>query len=228
MSSDENQPQPADAPKGYRWWQWLLGFFFLPVLILMIIGVSNQRLRPKLSYGRIWIFSSVPLFVLLVCVGILADEPDASRTQSQAVTTPVAPTAIPTQVSAPVPTLKANSPQTPTPYEELEAMFMVSDGLLTHYAKEQGYMPNDDDFRHVCDKVGSDVLVEFAEAQIDAVAELLAEHSSVEEAGRASIEIAIRSGVEGGGTARQMIAVLFLGHIGSLSGESMIDVYCDR
>ena len=83
--SSENQP--AGTPKGYRWWQWLLGFFLLPVLILMIVGVSSRRLRSKLSYGRIWIFCSVPLFIFFVCtvvIGVLVSEPETSRTQSQA------------------------------------------------------------------------------------------------------------------------------------------------
>lgn len=77
MSADE---LVTDVPQGYRWWQWVLGFFFLPVLILMIVGVSNQRLRPKLSYGRIWAYCSVPMFLFLVCtvgVSILAEEPAA-------------------------------------------------------------------------------------------------------------------------------------------------------
>ena len=107
--ASENQPEPADV-KGYRWWQWILGFFFLPILILMIIGVSNQRLRPKLSYGRIWIFCSVPLFLFLVCtvfVGIIVDEPEKSSTQPQAVPTP-----IPTQAPTLAPTLPPKPTQT--------------------------------------------------------------------------------------------------------------------
>ncbi len=83
--------------QGYKWWQWVLGFFFLPVLILMIIGVSNQRLRPKLSYGLIWTYCAVPIFLIGVCsvfVGNFAEESEVSNTSSVQ-TTPESTTASP-------------------------------------------------------------------------------------------------------------------------------------
>ena len=83
MSSHTDEPSELrpSSPVGYRWWQWVPGVFFFPVLILMIIGVSSRRLRPKLSYGRIWTYAAVLTFLFMTCtvfLTILVDEPASS------------------------------------------------------------------------------------------------------------------------------------------------------
>ena len=69
MSSDSGDDRAR--VESYKWWQWVLGFLFLPVLILMVIGVSSRRLRPKLTAARIWAFSILGTFAFFICVGII-------------------------------------------------------------------------------------------------------------------------------------------------------------
>ena len=110
--------QSNERPLGYKWWQWVLGFVFLPVLILMIVGVSNLRLRPKLSYARIWLYCAIPLVVFLVCIAIVTPEPDESETLNESRSAAASqPKVLPTATSKESPRVAAAT-ATPEPAPE--------------------------------------------------------------------------------------------------------------
>ncbi len=65
----------SQVPEDYKVWQWLLAslliFLLIPALILMLIGISSSRLRPKLSAARVWVSSLTLWFLFIVCVGMI-------------------------------------------------------------------------------------------------------------------------------------------------------------
>ena len=109
--------------ENYKWWQWALSFLFLPVLILMIIGVSSRRLRPKLTAARIWVFSIFGAFLFFACVGIIGTlvEPETPgagpppvQKQREIAATRI-PTSTPIPASTPKPTATPWTWPTATP-----------------------------------------------------------------------------------------------------------------
>ena len=112
MSSDPEDDRARI--ENYKWWQWALSLLFLPVLILMIIGVSSRRLRPKLTAARIWAFSVLGALVFFACVGIIgtlvepetpsAGPPPAQKQREIAATRSPTSTPIPIYTSTPKPT----------------------------------------------------------------------------------------------------------------------------
>ena len=70
----DDQSLAKETSGGFRWWQWVLGLFFLPVLLLMLISMVNRRLGNVLTYGRIWLGALAVLAVIVIVALATAPE----------------------------------------------------------------------------------------------------------------------------------------------------------
>ncbi len=92
-------------PRGYPWWQWVLGVLTFWPAIAMLVGTLNPRLRPTLTPKRIWVgyflFFSAGFFALVVLAILVGPESPASPMTNE-LGTPL-PTSTPKPTATPEP-----------------------------------------------------------------------------------------------------------------------------
>ena len=98
----ESQPESMER-RGYPWWGWLLGIWFLIPLAFMFIGMSSPRARRRLSGWAVAGYSGLIYiaFIILIVVAAIVDDSGTDATQAAS----PKPTATPTAIPTPVPTL---------------------------------------------------------------------------------------------------------------------------
>ena len=106
------QPEPAPERRGYPWWGWLIGIWFLVPVFLMLIGATFPRTRRYLRVPGIILFSLCIVIVIGVAAA-LAGEGDNAVDSPQGTSSAPA-VAVPTDTPKPTPTVTI---ECPTPSE---------------------------------------------------------------------------------------------------------------
>ena len=100
--------QPTPERRGYPWWGWLIGIWFLVPVVLMLIGATFPGTRRYLGVPGVILFS-VCVFIVIVAAAALAGGGDNAVDSPQG--TSFAPAvAVPTDTPKPTPTVDCPTP----------------------------------------------------------------------------------------------------------------------
>lgn len=101
----EDQPDATER-RGYPWWGWLLGIWFLIPLAFMFIGMSSPQARRRLNGWAVAGYSGLVYigFIILIVVVAILDDSGNDGTRATNPNPTDASTMVPTQTTVPTQT----------------------------------------------------------------------------------------------------------------------------
>ena len=126
------QPEPAPERRGYPWWGWLIGIWFLVPVFLMLIGATFPRTRRYLGVPGIILFSLCIVIVIGVAATLAGGDDNAVDSSQGTSSAPAV--AVPTDTPKPTPTVTVECP-TPSERAYFTRFVEVMDPAGTAYSE---------------------------------------------------------------------------------------------